>query len=447
MAKGRSDSIIKTRLQVASPINMSCLPNPLRALVCFVCLSLMAAHGHAKKVEREPLDLGILEESAELAPFMTNTQKLRFARFQSAITEARADLRSGQTMVDAKPSSLNPDRDLKPMIARGEQIVAESEATIYENQAAMIALLKIVQTQREAQTAIDLTRYNYDLPTATLEEALNTYARALLEECWGRGYETLFFDGVYTSDASGTAPASADIRNQTYDALIKIDGTTFSVTAPVDFRLKADASGNEANPFEYDNASIFKDDKKALLALEIIMPEASSTALLALRAIDLNTQAIASFQLVKISDIVIPDESEELPAWDTIAERIELSDTEQTIDRLTQTQKPYTFDFSAPEGDLITPLLLGYTLANNSNLQLVGSQFIKYVYGDDLETPEAWTGKATASIIAKEGAEEHSFDVFAKSKASDAELPAGNLLLFKPAQPEPTTPEVITETE
>ena len=99
------------------------------------------------------------------------------------------------------------------MIARGEQIVAESEATIYENQAAMIALLKIVQTQREAQTAIDLTRYNYDLPTATLEEALNTYARALLEECWDRGYETLFFDGVYTSDASGTAPASADIRN------------------------------------------------------------------------------------------------------------------------------------------------------------------------------------------------------------------------------------------
>ena len=409
----------------------------------------MAAHGHAKKVDREPLDLSVLEKSAQLAPLMTNSQKLQFARFQTAITEARANLRSGQVMVDAKPSSLNPDRDLKPLIARDEQMVAESEATIYENQAAMIALLKTVQIQREAQTAIDLTRYNYDLPTATLEEALDQYARVLLEECWDKGYETLFFDGVYASDASGTEPANADIRNQTYDALVKIDGTTFSVTAPVDFHLKADASGGEVNPFEYDNAAIFKDDKKVLLALEFVMPEASTTALLALRAIDLDTQAIASFQLVKVSGLNTPEESEET-LWDTLAERIELSDSAQTIDRLTQVQKPYAFDFSAPEGDRITPLLLGYTLANNSNLQLVGSQFIKGVYGHNLETPEAWTGKATASIIVKEGAEGDSFGVFAKSKASDAELSVGKLVLFQPAQPKPEPepePEVTAETE
>ena len=76
---------------------MSCLPNPLRALVCFVCFSLMAAHGHAKKVDREPLDLSVIKESSQLLPFMTASQKVEFYQLETTLLEAQSNLRSGQT--------------------------------------------------------------------------------------------------------------------------------------------------------------------------------------------------------------------------------------------------------------------------------------------------------------------------------------------------------------
>jgi hypothetical protein len=255
-------------------------------LLFFIALP---ASVEAKTPEPIPaVDLGILEQTDVLVPYMSTAQKLEYLNFEKALEEAESNLRSGRNLANTKPSSLDPNRDIKPSIERGKALVAQSKATIQTLQIELAQLLEAVDAERKQQQAVDLTKYDYALESTELEEAWTPYTRQLLESCWELGYETLFFDGVYIHESEGTRQADARIRNHVYDILVKIDGPTFSVTLPVNLQLKADTTGNDSGAFSYENAAIFKKDKKALLAFELITPKGSTSGLLSLRAIDLD---------------------------------------------------------------------------------------------------------------------------------------------------------------
>jgi hypothetical protein len=411
-------------------------------LLLAIALPLCARARSPKPIDA--VDLSILEQPDSLIPYMSATQKLEYLNLERAMEAAQSGLRSGQHLANTKPSPLAPDRDIKPTVERGKALIAQSEAAILRLRLELVQLLEAVDSQKERQEAVDLKKYDYTLESSDFEQAWPHYARQLLESCWALGYETLFFDGVYIHDSEGTRQTDAHIRNRVYDVFVEIDGTTFSVTIPVDFRLKAETTGKGSAIFNYENAPIFKNDKKALLALELIVPGDSATGLLSLRAIDLNTQAIAAQHLVKINDLaaVLAPQSEETnapesaeskdeaaEAEDRIARHVRLRDPQQTIDALARLSEPYSFQIVEATGSGHVAACLGQTLLHNSGLMLVDSDFIQRAYGHTLEAPETWVGQANARLTLEADDEAGDFQVQAQAEGSDRVLTVGRLIL------------------
>ena len=257
----------------------------------------------ASSGKNESVDLSILEQSDALLPKMTTAQRVEYLRLKRAIEDAESDLKSGHYLANTKASSLAPNRDIRPTIERGKKMIKRAQLEIAATQKELVELLSLTEKQQAELNSMAQMRYDYTLESTDYEQAITTLSKQLLESSWALGYQTLFFDGIFVQDSAGTKSASPELRNSTYDALVKADGTTFSVTTPVNFKLKSDTDGNGSDIFSYENAAIFKDDKKALLAIELILPTDSSTGLLSLQAIDLQTQRIAAYQLVKIDDL------------------------------------------------------------------------------------------------------------------------------------------------
>lgn len=404
-------------------------------LLALIILPLCA---DAKRpAKQEPLDLSILEQRDVLMPYMSAQQRIAYFKIARTLEEAQSELRSGEYLANSKPTALDPDRDLKPLIERGKQMIAQAEATMRDSQAAMVQLLKQVQSQKEQQQAVDLTKYDYTLESATLEAALATHTRELMEACWALGYETLFFDGFFIRDGAGLRHAESGLRNQTYDALVKIDGANFSLTLPADFQLKPGTRGNSRQIFSYENAAIFENDKKALLVFELIDPEGSATGLLSLRAVDLGTQAIAAQRLVKLEDLATVLDLEADGLVDRIPAAVELRDPAQRIDIFANLSQPYTFQLlaGAPEASPVrlAAACLADTLLQNSGLQLVDSAFILSAYGDTLEDPETWVGQASAQLGLAPAEADGSYEVIAQANDSERRVAIGSLSLAYPA--------------
>jgi hypothetical protein len=253
----------------------------------------------------------------------------------------------------------------------------------------------------------------------------------LLEKCWELGYEILFFDGVFIQDNKGTHPANAQLRNDFYDTLTKIDATTFSVTIPVDFHLKAGTIGNSSQIFSYENEVIFEKDKKALLAIELIRPDGSSSGLLSLRAIDLDTQLIAVQQIVKIDDLAAALSIEEEMLEDGVLTQVTLRDHTNTLETLTRLVDAYIYEIEQTDSTNEVAEMLTYTLLNQTDLQISDSNFILRAYGESLNLPDSWEGQANARLIIAEGDRANNYQLSAQSSSSDRILPSGELTLSR----------------
>lgn len=418
-------------------------------LLLIAVISLPLAASAKSSARAEPVDLSILQQVDTLLPHMTASQKIDYLNLGRTINLAQSDLRTGQTLAATRTSSLNPDRDVKGAINRGEKLIQRAQQTIEAAQIELVALLTTVQEQKTEQEAIEERKFDYSLESTTYEKALATYSRKLLEACWELGYDSLFFDGAYILDNEGTHKADAEIRNLVYDTLVEIDGNTFSVTTPLEFQLHSDTNGQGSQIFSYDNASIFEDDQKALLAIEFILPEGSSTGLLSIRAIDLDTQTIAAMQLVKITDLAaawgIEAAETEIEAEaassaaaatapasaeliDGIPEQVTLRNQANTLDILANLATPYTFEVMDDSETEIAASLFTHTLLQNSDLQLADSDFIFRAYGQSLDLPDAWVGQANARLTL-EGGEAGSYQLSAQAEGSERILPGGTLTL------------------
>ena len=383
----------------------------------------------AKASKEEAIDLGIIEQSDALIPYMTASQRIQFRKLEAAIEDAQSNRRSGQHLAETKPSTFDPDRDIKAIVKRGELMIGNANLSIQTNQKSLVALLTTAVAQKAAKETSDKARFDYVLESSTFEEAMATGCQQLLDECWKLGYETLFFDGVFTQDSDGTHPANAQLRNDFYDTLTKIDGTTFSVTIPIDFKLKSGTLNKSSQIFSYGNEAIFEDDKKALLVIELIRPKGSSSGLLSLRAIDLETQFIVVHQIVKIHDLVVVLGIEDEVLVDALPTRVTLRDYTNTLETLDRLGDAYIYEIESTAPNNEVAEMLTNTLLNQTNLQLSDSDFILRAYGESLDPPNTWEGHANARLMIAEGAETNSYQLSAQSNGSSRTLTIGVLTL------------------
>jgi len=383
----------------------------------------------AKASKEDAIDLSIIEQSDALIPYMTTSQRIQFLNLEDAIKDAQSNRRSGQYLAETRPSTFDPDRDIKEVVKRGKLMIESANLSIRTNQKDLVALLTTVDAQKAAKETIDEARFDYVLESSTFEEAMATRCQQLLERCWQLDYETLFFDGVFTQDSEGTHRAEAKLRNDFYNTLTKIDGNAFSVTIPVDFKLKSATLGKSSQIFSYGNEAIFEDDKKALLVIELIRPEGSSSGLLSLRAIDLETQFIVVHQIVKVHDLAVLLGIENEMLVDALPAQVTLRDHTNTLETLNHLGDTYIYEIesTAPSNEVAE--MLTNTLLNQTNLQFFDSDFIVRTYGESLDPSDTWEGHANARLIIDEGAEPDSYQLSAQSNGSSRTLTSGVLTL------------------
>ena len=395
-------------------------------LITVIFLPITASAKASKEIA---IDLSIIERSDDLIPYMTTSQRIQFLKLEAAIEDAKSKRRSGQYLAETKPSTFDPDRDIKSIVSRGEQMIESADLSIQTNQKEFVSLLTTVDAQRAKKENITETRFDYVLKSSSFEEAMATQCQQLLEKCWELGYEALFFDGVFTQDSKGTYRADAQLRNDFYDTLAKIDDTAYSVTIPVDFRLKSNTLGQSRQIFSYENEAIFEQDKKALLAIELILPEGSSSGLLSLRAIDLETQLIAVQQIVKVDDLAAALSIEDEILEDALLTQVTLRDHTNTLETLTHLSDAYIYEIesAAPSNEVAE--MLTNTLLNQANFQMSDRDFIIRAYGDSLKMLDTWEGHANARLIIADGAETNSYQLSAQSNGSSRTLTSGVRLL------------------
>ena len=383
----------------------------------------------AKASKEAAIDLSIIEKSDALISYMTASQRIQFLNLEAVIEDAKSNRRSGQYLAETRPSTFDPDKDIKAIVKRGKLMVESANLSIRTNQKSLVALLTTVDAQKAAKETIDEARFDYVLESSTFEEAMATRCQQLLERCWQLDYETLFFDGVFTQDSEGTHRTDAKLRNDFYNTLTKIDSNAFSVTIPVDFKLKSDTLGKSSQIFSYGNEAIFEDDKKALLVIELIRPKGSSSGLLSLRAIDLETQFIVVHQIVKIHDLVVILGIEDEMLVDALPAQVTLRDYTNTLETLDRLGDAYIYEIESTAPNNVVAEMLTNTLLNQTNLQLSDSDFILRAYGESLDPTNTWEGHANARLMIAEGAETNSYQLSAQSNGSSRTLTIGVLTL------------------
>ena len=385
----------------------------------------------AKASEEKAIDLSIIERGDALIPYMTTQQRIQFLKLEAAMEKAKSMRRSGQYLAETKPSTFDPDRDIKSIVSRGEKMIESADLNIQTNQKDLVSLLTTVDAQRVEKKIITEARFDYVLKSSSFQEAMATQCQQLLEKCWELGYEALFFDDVFTQDSEGTHRAHAQLRNDFYDTLAKIDDTAYSITIPVDFKLKSNTLGQSKQIFSYENEAIYEQVKKALLAIELILPEGSSSGLLSLRAIDLETQLIAVQQIAKVDNLAATLSIKDELLEDKLLTRITLRDHTNTLETLTHLVDTYIYDIepTAPTNEVAE--MLTNTLLNQTNLQISDSNFILRAYGESLDLPDSWEGQANARLIIAEGDGSNNYQLSAQSSGSDRILPSGELTLSR----------------
>ena len=419
----------------------------------FLLLCVLPLSSQAASTKEAPLDLSIIAQSDALRPYMTQQQQVDYIEAAQLIKQAESDIRSGENLQTQRPSTLNPDKDLKPIHERGEQLVKEGQAKVRSAQQQMIELLTAVQDQQINNQAVAAKKYNFKVIEQTYPIAIKQAAIQTLENCRNASYTNIFYDGLRIITAQQSSKAAPKVHNATYDTFIQADGTHFSLKVPLSLKLvKNDTTADYA--FQYDNASVFEGEKVALVAIEVIAPGSGSEALLSVRALDLDTQRLISSVLFYIPDAseVLTPESENTVSTDqvesadddtqiattapprTIPVSVTVNDPNQLIEKLSGLASPYSFDTIA-EADttaqsILVAGLLKDTLLKNSALILAEGNFIRRSYLPTEAAPEPLPSAATATLAITQN--EDNYTMIAKAHESDRELEVGTVTLNLP---------------
>ena len=419
----------------------------------FLLLCVLPLSSQAASTKEAPLDLSIIAQSDALRPYMTQQQRVDYIEAAQLIKQAESDIRSGENLQTQRPSTLNPDKDLKPIHERGEQLVKEGQAKVRSAQQQMIELLTAVQDQQINNQAVAAKKYNFKVIEQTYPIAIKQAAIQTLENCRNAGYTNIFYDGLRIITAQQSSKAAPKVHNATYDTFIQADGTHFNLKVPLSLKLvKNDTTADYA--FQYDNASVFEGEKVALVAIEVIAPGSGSEALLSVRALDLDTQRLISSVLFYIPDAseVLTPESENTVSTDqvesadddtqiattapprTIPVSVTVNDPNQLIEKLSGLASPYSFDTIA-EADttaqsILVAGLLKDTLLKNSALILAEGNFIRRSYLPTEAAPEPLPSAATATLAITQN--EDNYTMIAKAHESDRALEVGTVTLNLP---------------
>ena len=357
--------------------------NALMAIAAFFFLPAdTSAVEKESQVDRERL----FSKSDQLLDFMSAQQRLEYARAESLVENGHSDLRRGQFFIDRKPSAFNPNEDLGPIKKQGEALVASGRAKIESGENKIFDLL--VQAERVELLNRKPDKESYEssiIASPSYETALEETAKALLDSCWEKGYNRIFYDRVYHVNDEGAKIAELEVRNKTYDILIRVDGTRFSVVMPVDLEL--DITGREGSfQFSFEDSESFASERIAVLSIqeftfnknffgpfeiekkiarkapekivqeavpeesEFVIPTEGEMApdfeiekssqpikLLVLQAIDINT-----LQLINQELRWITPENTLVPVT-TIEDQLKLTELKQTIQSLASLPEPYIY--------------------------------------------------------------------------------------------------------
>jgi len=415
----------------------------------FLLLCALPLLSQAASTKEAPLDLSIIAQSDALRPYMTQQQLVYYIEAAQLIKQAESDIRSGENLQTQRPSTLNPDKDLKPIHERGEQLVKEGQAKVRSAQQQMIELLTAVQDQQINNQAVAAKKYNFEVIEQTYPIAIEQAAIQTLENCRNSGYTNIFYDGLQIITATQSSKAAPEVHNATYDTFIQADGTQFRVKVPLSLKLVKDETTADYT-FQYDNESVFEGEKVALLAIEVIAPGTGSEALLSVRALDLDTQRLISsvlFYIADASQVLSPAAAAPIIAVEstteatntptttavvttarTIPVSVSINDQNQLIEKLSSLATPYLFEIvtigdSAAQSILVADLLKD-TLLKNSALLLVEGDFIQRRY---LRT-EALSSTATATLTITLDADNY-YTMIAKAHESDRSIEIGTITL------------------
>lgn len=349
---------------------------PMRRFLTLLIACLFAVQLSGKSSSKEPeVDFSIIEHMTELSRYLTPGQRIELIRIEEAIKRAEDQMRSGQSMQQRKPSKLNPDEDVKAIHERGKKLVEEGQEQVTSSKLRLVALLETAEQQRLTQVQALADRYRFSLESMGYETALQQAAEHVLADSWAAGYSHIFFDDVRTVSNGTSARIDAEIRNKTYDILVAIDGTRFTLSMPINLRYAATENGE--SQFTYDNESAFKGSKAALLAIEKIVISDGVDAVLAVRALDLHT-----FKL--ISSRVLPlDSTTEAGTARTIGGRLNVRNN--LLSTLASLDTPYEFGWDLangtdPDVTLAHSLLLQQTIHQNSGIEILETSFVDRTY-------------------------------------------------------------------
>jgi hypothetical protein len=406
-----------------------------RLILLLICTLPLSSHAASSK--EAPLDLSIIEQRDALRPHMNAQQQLAFLKATKMIEAGESTIRSGTSLVQRKPSALNPKEDLRPIHERGKRMIEEGQMEIKTGQRMLVELLTHIESQRSAASAQAAKKFNFSLIEHDYQTALNLATENVLQICRKAGYKHIFFDELHITQDAQSDKAAPEIRNAAYDVFIKADGTRFNVQVPLGLELTKDENAS-AYSFHYENSAAFEGENIALLAIEIISPGHGTDALLSVRALDLDTQ-----KLVASSLFYIPDASElldngtaegDITSKRSIPEEILIRDEQQLIETLAGIANPYLFETAtgneASAQTILLDILLKDTLLKNSALILVESAFVQRAYL--AKKAESGELKSPATATLQITPDSDSYSIAAQAHGSPRVIEIGSITLKFP---------------
>lgn len=412
-------------------------PHQVRRL-CISCLAVVALNSAASQTDL-PLDLSILKQRNVLAQSMDASERVNLLKLETKIEEAESDIRSGEYMMQTKPSAFKDDNEVKEAIQRGKELVEEATLRLYETQKALVDFLSTAQAERASKLAVAAKKFNFTIESHTYEKAFQASTKALLEAARVKGYKTVFFDKILLVNEDGSQPISTNARNDAYDTLVKIDGTNFSLSLPIGLELGKDSK------LTFDNIEDYGKEKIALLAIELHQ-QVEGEGLLYMRLIDLKSYLIIDQKLTHTTEVgellakeEAPTEAEEnledttaeveapikSPAPATTKQLVgaEVIDEGMWIDRLAQ--QAYKFKIvTSPSDSLIPAICLTHTISNLTAMKLLDEDYILRAYGS--ETTD-FKSKASAQFTLN--GTDNQFELSARSYSSDRTIKIGSMEL------------------
>lgn len=409
--------------------------------ITLTCLCAIAVTAHAAREKLPPVDLSILEERDELSTYMDAAQNISLLELEKDVEQAESDLRSGEYLMQTKESAFKDSSDVRKRVQRGEALIETATVALHKAQVALVEFLNAADTIRAEQRSLSAQKYNVSLESNSYEIALIDTADSLLKVARNKGYQKVFFDSVSITNAEGTTQVTTNARNATYDTLIEVDGTNFTIGVPLGLKL------DDSSKLTLDNIEDYKNDALALLAIELIQLADSEEALLYMRLLDLYTYQIIDHALLRVTgtDVLFKESAtedtadSEAPApVETATTEVEatsdplliganISDGDMWIDKLALQTYRFTVLTEDDNAQIYTTLLT-HSLLENTTLTVIDDAYVSRVYGSK-DTEFSDIADAQFNLTQDQEAEDESYLIKAAANGSERVIDIGGMTL------------------